>query len=232
MKPSFVKKANPALIVAGVLLASLATASATIINDAGPSWRGDAATTYQAWGFDNDNSPADLDINSNPFGFPTATITGIDPPLGPPDFIPPNTYWKDTDNGHQGVWRLYGDSTMQLYIPNNPVPNDQKIIWIQMTYYASGYTGAEPEFFTYPSNVSLNPLSKVQVDEHFYYHATWEITIEPNPDEEWIILQPRDCTLYIDEIVVDTICIPEPASLGLLFGTSGLIVFIRRIFIV
>lgn len=213
------------------LLAGLSTASATIINDVGPTWRGDPGTTYQAWGFDSDNSPADLDINLNPYGLPSATITGIDPPLGPPAFIPPNTFWKDDDNGHQGVWRLYGDSTLQLHIPNNPVQNDQKIIWFQMTYYASGTTGAEPEFFTYPDNVSVTQVSKIPVDANYYFHAAWEITIEPNPDEEWIILRPRDCTLYIDEVVVDTICIPEPASLVMLLGTSSLILFIRRIFI-
>ena len=199
----------------------VSTVSATIVNDLGPSWRGDANTTYQAWGFDNDNNPADLDIDVNPYGDPTAEVIGVDPPLGPPDFIPPNTYWKDTDNGHQGVWRIYGDSNLRMYLPNNPVQNDRKEIWLQMTYYASGTTGALPEFFVYPASASLDMVSKIQLDEHYYYHATWLITIEPNPDAEWVTLRPRDCTLYIDEVVVDTICIPEPATLCLL-GIGGL----------
>ena len=55
--------------------------------------------------------------------------------------------------------------------------------------------------------------------------------IEPNPNEESIQIKPRDCTIYIDEIVIDTICIPEPASMAMLLGTSGLLAFIRRRFI-
>ena len=124
------------------------------------------------------------------------------------------------------------DDYLQFHIPNNPVENPQKKIWFQMTYYASGTTGSEPELLSLPSNVSVNLISKIQLDEHYYYHAIWEITIEPNPDEEWIWVRPRDCTVYVDEVVIDTICIPEPASLGLLFVTSGLVAFIRRIFIV
>ena len=80
-----------------VLLLISSMATATIINDIGPSWRGDAATTSQAWGFDNDNNPADLEAGwFNPYGIsdPTAEVIGVDPPLGPPDFIPPDTYWK------------------------------------------------------------------------------------------------------------------------------------------
>ena len=217
------------ILALAVLLLGISTASATIIHDTAPSWRGNPNTTYQAWGFDNDNSPADLDINVNPYGAPMATITGIDPPLGPPNFIPPNTYWKDYDNGHQGVWHVHnepGDS-IQIYIPNNPVPNPEKIIWLQMTYYASGETGAEPEYFTFPDNVSVDLVSKTLLDAHYYYHSIWEITIQPNPVEEWIIVQPRDCTLYCDEIVVDTICIPEPLSIVLL-GFGGLLLPMRR----
>ena len=218
------KKVGIAFLIVTVVVS---TASATIVNDTGPSWRGDDNTTYQAWGFDNDNNPADLDIDLNPYGDPTAEVIGVDPPYGPPDFVAPNTYWKDTDNGHQGLWRIYGDSSLRLYLPNNPVTNDYKEIWLQLTYYASGETGAMPEFFVFPENAALNLISKIQVDEHYYYHAIWQIIIEPNPDEEWVTLQPRDCTLYIDEVVVDTICIPEPATLCLL-GLGGLCLLRKR----
>jgi len=222
------------LCVVCSLFVGLSTATATIVNDIGPSWRGDDATTYQAWGFDNDNSPADLDVNFNPYGLPTATVIGIDPPATPPEFIPPSTFWKDDDNGHQGVWRLHnepGDS-IRFYIPNNPVENPQKKIWFQMTYYASAELGAEPEIFSFPDYAAVDLVSKVQLDEHFYFHAIWEITLEPNPPEEWISLKPRDCTLLIDEVVIDTICIPEPSSIVLLMGMSGLIVFVRHRFLV
>lgn len=202
-------------------------ASASIINDDAPAWRGDDFTTYQAWGFDNDNSPADLNVDFNTFGSPTAEVIGIDPPFGPPDFVPPSTYWKPADNGHQGVWRLYGDSFLRFFIPNNPNDNRAKIIQLQLTYYASGQAGAEPEIFTYPDNTSMVMTDKVKVDDNYYYHAIWEITIEPNPIEEWIALRPRDCTIYVDEAVIDTICVPEPITLCLL-GLGGLVIRKKR----
>ncbi|MCF7957746.1 MAG: PEP-CTERM sorting domain-containing protein [Phycisphaerae bacterium] len=201
-------------------------ASAAIMNDNPPAWRGDDFTTHQAWAFDNDNSPADLDVDFNPFGPPMAEIVGIDPPFGPPDFNAPNTYWKAVDNGHEGVWRLYGESFMRFFIPNNPRENDTKIIQLQLTYRAGGQVGAEPEIFTYPDNVSMVLQDKVQLD-NYYYHAIWEIIIKPNPDIEWLAITPQDNLIYIDEAIIDTICIPEPITLCL-FGLGGLMLRKKR----
>jgi hypothetical protein len=216
-------KVERSLVALSVLLVLVSAVSATIINDTAPSWRGNVDTTTQAWGFDNDNNPADLEPGwVNPFGTsdPSAEVIGVDPPYGPPDFIAPDTYHIDSENGHQGLWRMYGDSELRIHIPNNPIANDYKEIWYQMTYYASGYTGAEPEFFVFPTETSETLISKIEVDPvNHYFHSIWSIIIEPNPDEEWITIKPRDCTIYIDEIIIDTICVPEPTTLVLLsFG--------------
>ncbi|MHC4646467.1 MAG: PEP-CTERM sorting domain-containing protein [Planctomycetota bacterium] len=60
-----------------------------------------------------------------------------------------------------------------------------------------------------------------------YWNITYHIILEPNPASETIWVQPRDCTLYIDEIVVDTICTPEPGTL-LLLGLGGMVLLRRR----
>lgn len=210
MKKTFI------LVVAVLAAAFTSVVSATIINDTAPTWRGQPNTTYQAWGFDTAAAtPAVLEAGcDNDYGTPSLTINGVS------TGFPPVTYWKNTDNGHQGVWRMYGDSYAQIFLPNVPVINDQKIVQLQITYYASGYTGADPELFVFSSpaytNLVVNQISKVQLDEHYYYHAIWEIVIEPNPYEETLYILPRDCTIYIDEIIVDTICIPEPATIAVL----------------
>jgi hypothetical protein len=199
------------------VLAFASVASAAIEHDVVPTWRDDANTTYQAWDFHNDWSPAELAAVDNEYGTPTAEIIGIDA----------DTFWKQDDKGHDGVWKLYGDSSLRLFIPNNPVPNEKKTILYQMTYFASDESGAEPEFFVFPEATSVTLLNKTQLDDAFYYHATWEITIEPNPNEEWISIVPRDCTIYIDEVIVDTIVVPEPATMCLL-AVGGLLIRRKR----
>ncbi len=147
----------------------------------------------------------------NPFGEPEARIFG--------DF--PFTVWKKTDNGHQGVWRF--EDYIELYVPNSPVPDNRKEIWLQMTYSA-GY-GHQPLVVTLPYQSSINVVEWTKLDQ-YYWHVTYHVIVEPNPVEEMIYIQPRDCTLYLDEIVLDTLCIPEPASL-LLLAVAGLL-FRRR----
>jgi len=141
------------------------------------------------------------DVVHNPFGDPLADIYYDFP-------VPP---WIPEDHGHFGVW--YVEEWIDLFIPNNPEPNDQKLIWLQLTYYADG--AGDAQFFSAPGLTSVETIDKFALDD-LYWHATYLITIEPNPPFEHIYLSPRDCTLYVDEIVVDTICIPEPASLALL----------------
>ena len=93
-----------------------------------PDWRtdppGQGFTTFQMWEFGTDDNPVGPDVVYNAFGDPTATITG-DWPL---------TLWKDEDFGHYGVWRF--EDWMELFIPNNPEPEESKYIWLQITFSA------------------------------------------------------------------------------------------------
>lgn len=181
-----------------------------------PDWRtdppGQGFTTFQMWEFGTDDNPVGPDVVYNAFGDPTATITG-DWPL---------TLWKDEDFGHYGVWRF--EDWMELFIPNNPEPEESKYIWLQITFSAG--EGHDPEILSLPDWADLEIINHIQLDD-YYYHGTYLITIEPNPEEELLVIMPRDCTLYVDEIVVDTICVPEPASLTLL-AVFGLLLARRR----
>ena len=74
--------------------------------------------------------------------------------------------------------------------------------------------------------MGIELISDVQLDNN-YDILTPLITIEPHPDLETIELRPNDCTMYIDQIIVDTICIPEPATICL-FGFGGLAILKKR----
>lgn len=177
-----------------------------------PPWRtnppGQGSTTFQQWEFNTNANPAAPDVVHNNFGAPVANIHG--------DF--PYTVWLANDNGHNGVWRF--EDWISLDVPNDPIQHPYKEIWIQITYSAGA--GHDPQLFTEPPESNVETVNKVQLDQ-FYWHGTYKITIIPNPQAETIFIEPRDCTLYVDEIVLDTISIPEPASLFLLAVSSLLL---------
>ncbi|MBM4103238.1 MAG: PEP-CTERM sorting domain-containing protein [Planctomycetes bacterium] len=118
---------------------------------------------------------------------------------------------------------MYGDDYLLLHLPNSQEPNPAKIIWLQITYSA-GSIDRKPQIQTLPQYASIHAVQSTTIDS-LYYHDIFRIVLKPNPPEEWIAIQPRDCTLYIDEIVVDTICIPEPATM-LMLGLG--IVLLRK----
>ena len=51
--------------------------------------------------------------------------------------------------------------------------------------------------------------------------------IEPNPEWEEILLQFQDSGADVDYVIVDTICIPEPATLLVVF-VGGVLAVLRR----
>jgi hypothetical protein len=53
--------------------------------------------------------------------------------------------------------------------------------------------------------------------------SLFQIDIKPNPFEEWIVIKGD---IVVDSVTIDTICTPEPTTLGLLIG--GAFMAIRR----
>lgn len=182
-----------------------------------PPWlRTDAGTTLQWWEFSTDANPTDPEpgYNNTAGGVPSVEITG--------GFLE-GTFWYDVFNGYSGVWGF--EQEMIATIPNFDELNPVKEIWVQLTYWADGIANlyALPEGQS--SELVVMTLENSTALGGDWYQATYSATLQPNPTFEEIWVRPVNCTLYVDELVIDTICtVPEPATICLLgLGTLALL---------
>lgn len=181
-------------------------------------WNGQPNTTYQSWSFST-NAEVGIapDVDGNPYGDPTATVS-YNAPVSP---------YIEVHEGHSGVWYLSSSDWIEFYIPNtgNDAPDTYKEVWIDVVYWAD-VGGAQ--FFSAPSiSGGVQEIESVDAGGG-YVRSTYSFIIEPNPTEELIYLMSQSCTVYVDEIVIETICVPEPATLALL-GLGGLLLRKRRV---
>jgi hypothetical protein len=174
-----------------------------------PPWRGQPGTTFGMWEFMTPNPNPLPDVGNYPYGLPTTQITtGL------------FQQWMPTWNGRQGVWPLSGE--IYVTIPNNPVPNPYKDIWIQLTWDQQApnvFPAVSETRFGVPSTlIQRVPLGGT------WFHDVYQIHLEPNPAWEQILITGA---INVDEMVIDTICAPEPAALVLL-GLGSLFLIRRR----
>jgi len=162
--------------------------------------RGYPGSTYQRWDFSTPADPAIPETRDNPYGMPTADIVQ-------------SWGYMQGYMGRPGVW--VGDPlVIELYIPNQPIPNTYKEIWLEIGYCGTllGIT-VDP----YPGV----PLTVTQpVDPPLPWHTSiygWRIY--PNPLEEKITITAIGTGGFVDYIAVDTICIPAPGAV--LLGSIG-----------
>lgn len=172
----------------------------------------------QAWTFDDDDNPAEPEVDENPYGTAKATVT-----LG--DF---GEGWLDTVSfGTQtGLWDLGREGTIVLDILNRPEALEYKEIVIQVTYF-KGLVAAPVIDIPGATPVS-NQTVLIEEDalgDWLLDQSIWRI--EPNPAQEQVILTAAWNGSTVDQIVVDTICIPEPGT-ALVLAVGCIAVALRR----
>jgi len=171
-----------------------------------PPWRGADGSTHQLWEFGTDDPFPAPDVVDNPYGDP---LLHVDTPHG----------WSD------GIWALSGE--MDIYLPNRPVTGGWKEIWIQLTWKP----GLDPDpFLPDQPNVAVTPFDHITMyrdDDGLgdgWIYSLYRIDLWPNPPEEWIAIKGD---ILVDQLVIDTICIPEPATVCLL-GLGALALLKKR----
>ncbi len=196
--------------LATVMFISVPTAFADFI----PSWRGQEGSTYQAWWFSTDSKTPLPEEVDNPYGAPLLRVdTAYD--------------WLS-----DGAWPLSGE--MDIYIPNRDMRLDQKDIQLQLTW-RPGNRDQTPFLPDQPIvGITTNPLfDSMQLSRQDlvlpiggWILSTFTITLWPNVDEEWFTIKGD---IEVDGVIIDTICVPEPATIALLgMGTLAMLKNRRR----
>jgi len=198
------------LLVAFTVLCLVAPALADDLYP--PPWRGASETTFQHWQFTEQQQYFWVpEIMNNPYGTPYLATSYLD------------EQWYDTFMGREGVMNPYWNF-VEINLPNSPTPNDWKLVYFQITYWPfddSGVPVAPRDMWTSPP-ASQQIMTRSLLLSDGWTYESWEFWIPGNPSYETMTLNTGEWDLYTDQIVIDTICIPEPASL-LLLGLSTLV---------
>jgi hypothetical protein len=174
-----------------------------------PPWRGQPGSTWAEWEFSTPNPNPAPDFGFNPYGTPT---TQVYPGVG-------QQWWSEL-NGRFGVWPLSGEGWFT--IPNRPEPLPYKDIYIQLTWEPQAPGNRPLIEVTAPQSVPGTLVSEIPLNG-LWKHSIYTIRLYPNPAWETILVTGG---IDMDQLVIDTICIPEPATVGLL--ALGALVAIRR----
>jgi len=201
------------MTVAVVLGCSVASVKADDIYQ--PPWqRGSANTTFESWNFGTAANPSGPDMSFNPYGTPAATISG--------------GTWSQFYDNHFGVWTLGSGGSIDFFIPNTPVePTRNKVVWTQLTW--------QPDNNGLPVVTVAGVVSQLVLSAPVgiggWVQSVYETTLPFNPAAEDVVISGAlpGTTLDVGQVVIDTICIPEPSSLALLgMGAVSLLLYASR----
>jgi hypothetical protein len=215
------------LLLLGFCVSTLASPSSNVWWD-----RSDNGAVYAEWYFTTPDNPAMPEEYSGP-GTPTALVDAS----GVSHFLDPG--WYATYLGKTGVW--HGDLTMiNLSLDNIPIANPYKEIWVTVCFRGELLPSDNyPDFPADEYGPKVTPLvpggvaDVMEIGRYFSVDQDmWRILeigwrIYPNPLYEDIFLAFHNSGADIDYIIVDTICIPEPATL-LILGLGSVLLLAKR----
>ncbi|MEJ5250386.1 MAG: PEP-CTERM sorting domain-containing protein [Chthonomonadetes bacterium] len=191
-------------VMLALLVSGVILASVPVSADdlAPPPWRGAPGSDWQHWTWDNGPN-AVPDFWNNPYGTPTENTSARQ-----------NAAWNPIFGGRTGVWELE-DGYMEWYIPDHFDPQLEKLVRVQLTLNVPDWNWA--------GSPTIGPVT--DLGDGWYHH--WADYVIPcQPFTVWIA-----GTFAIDQMVVDSVCVPEPGTMLLSaigFGVVGAALRRRR----
>ena len=171
-------------------------------------------STFQQWTFTDDNygHVAPNPGWDNEFGTPLLYVGDR------AEFLP--------TPGVTNYWELLNDE-MDIYIPNFQIPNPYKIMEVEL-YWREGPADIVPDLPKEPILITFpygQILDRTDEPSPSWTVSTFTIRIEPNPSEEWLFIKGN---ISLHQVSVSTVCVPEPATIGLFIGGALLALKRRR----
>ena len=193
-----------------------------------PSWRGEWSTTFQYWEFEAD------DTGQTPGGMPPdGPGTLVEGMPGEPYLQPgylggthlkvypnPDQWISSHYTGRTGIWELSGN--IDVTVKNHLTENPYKWVYVQITWRPEDDFPTATPYINNMNPVPVNAADMPKVTNEKDWGDGWKTTLfewylRPNPDlEEFTI----NGSILVDQLVVDTWCVPEPSTLAMLLSVS------------
>lgn len=201
----------------GALALAFCTSTALADDLFPPPWRYTAGSTFQHWDFHSGAS------GMAPDG---AAVNNI---YGPPLLHTTNPgNWLPSFSGRNDVWAVNDFDFLRFEVPNELHTSMQKELLLQVTYLSPtlglGIQITSPNGnFTQVGAPTITPLPGGWI------HETSRWTLNSCPGVENVFIQPPvpGTVLFVDQVVIDTRCIPSPGA-GAMIAMGALLAARRR----